>query len=354
MSSQPQQPQNTNDEVDLGQLFRLIGDVFNRFINFIGSIFKAIFSVFIYGLKAIVVNFKIIVISLIVAGLLGYGLQKLKPNTYESTMLVKTYYDSKYQLVDNINYYNSLVAEEDYTTLSEIFEVNEDVLNSIVSFEIDRGPETENDQVKEYNKFLKSLDSVAVKDEITLQEFIDNRSEYYGDFFSITVTSLQKDIFPKLNTGLENSFTNLYSLKKKQKSDSLIGIQKKNILDQLNQVDSLQQVYIKVLADESQAKKSEISLGDGGFTLSSDKSNTKEYELLNKEIELRNQLKSLEERKVNEDVFFEVISSFQKVGKKTSKWYTNYLLVFPVLIFFILCGIYLTKKLVRYVVQYEA
>ena len=128
----------------------------------------------------------------------------------------------------------------------------------------------------------------------------------------------------------------------------------KNIFDQLNQVDSLQQVYIKVLADESQLKKSEISLGEGGFSLSSDKTNTKEYELLNKEIELRDKLRRLEERKVNEDVFFEIISSFQKVGKKTSKWYTNFLLIFPAITFIVLCIVYLIRKLVKYVVQYEA
>lgn len=353
MSDNPQQ-QNTNDEVDLGQLFKLIGDAFNKLINFIGSIFKVVFSVFIYTLKAIVVNFKIIAITIIVACLLGYGLQKFKPDTYESTMLVKTYYDSKYQLVDNINYYRSLVDEGDYNTLSEIFDAKEDVLKNIVNLEIEIGPETENERLKDYNKFIKSLDTVSKLEDISFEDFIDNRSEYYGDFFSITVMSTQKNIFPKLNKGFENSFTNLYSLKKKQKSDSLIGIQKKNILEQLNQVDSLQKIYIKVLADESQAKTSEITLGEGGLSLSSDKSNTKEYELLNKEIELRNQLRSLEERRVNEDVFFEVVSSFQKVGKKTSKWYTNYLLVFPVLAFIILCGIYLTRKLVRFVIQYEA
>ena len=353
MSNNPQ-PQNTNDEVDLGQLFKLIGDVFNRFLRFIASIFKAIFSVIIYSLKAVVLNFKIIAIALILAVLIGFGLQKAKPDTYDSTMLVKTYYDSKYQLVDNINYYDALVGEGDFKTLSEIFNVQEEVIKNIKSVEIEIGPETENERLKDYNNFLKSLDTVSRLKAISYDDYIENRGDYYGDFFAITITSTQKDIFPKLNYGLENSFTNLYSLQKKQKSDSLIQIEKKNIFDQLNQVDSLQQVYIKVLADESQLKKSEISLGEGGFSLSSDKTNTKEYELLNKEIELRDKLRRLEERKVNEDVFFEIISSFQKVGKKTSKWYTNFLLIFPAITFIVLCIVYLLSKLVKYVVKYEA
>src|SRR5690606_16711539 len=51
---------NTSEEVDLGQLFHLIGNAFNRLIAFIASIFKAIFSVVIYTLRAFIVNFKII------------------------------------------------------------------------------------------------------------------------------------------------------------------------------------------------------------------------------------------------------------------------------------------------------
>ena len=36
----PQPPQNQSDEVDLGQLFKLIGNAFDRFFKFIGSVFN--------------------------------------------------------------------------------------------------------------------------------------------------------------------------------------------------------------------------------------------------------------------------------------------------------------------------
>ena len=39
---------NNSEEVDLGQLFKLIGNVFDRFFNFILRIFKSLFLAFIW------------------------------------------------------------------------------------------------------------------------------------------------------------------------------------------------------------------------------------------------------------------------------------------------------------------
>ncbi|TYA52211.1 GumC domain-containing protein [Formosa maritima] len=344
--------QNTSEEVDLGQLFTLIGNAFQKLYNFFASIIKAIFSVFIYTLKAFIVNFKIIVITMIIAGVLGYVLDKFKPDSYSSTMLVRPYFDSKYQLITNINYFNALIENENLETLSELFKISKEDVKDIGEFEILPGPETENERILQFESFIKDVDSVRAQN-ISYDDFVENRSIYSSDFFEISVTASKKDIFPKLEEGLNNSFTNFYSLKKMKKRDSLIAIQKTNLLEQIAQVDSLQKIYIKVLEDESQSKAKEISLGGEGFTLSSDKSNTKEYELLNTEMKLRDQLKQLEERKIEEDVFFDVISSFQEVGNKSTEWYEKYTLIFPILAFIMLCLIYLTSKTVIYVKNYE-
>ena len=352
MSTNPQ-PHSSSEEIDLGQLFKLIGKAFDRLINFIVSIFKWIFSIIIYALKAIIVNFKIILITVIIAGVLGYALDKFKPNLYSSQMLVKPYFDSKYQLVNTINYYNALLENQDYNTLSKIFDIKEEEVKEITVFEINSGPETENERIIEYNEFLKSIDSTSAQN-VNFENFVENRSVYSGDLFEIKVRSSKKDIFPKLTEGLSNSFTNVYSEKKMKKRDSLISIQKENIKQQLNEVASLQDVYIKVLEEESKSSSTEISFGGEGVTLNKDKTQTREFELLNKEIQLRNELKVLDEQKVEEDVFFDVIASFQEVGSKDSKWYEKYSLIFPILAFFLLCILYLTSKTITFVKNYEA
>ena len=67
----------------------------------------------------------------------------------------------------------------------------------------------------------------------------------------------------------------------------------------------------------------------------------------------REALKALDEQKVEEDVFFDVISSFQEVGNKDSEWYEMYLIIFPILTFIILCLGYFLKKSVLFVKNYE-
>lgn len=349
---EPNKPSNSNEEIDLIVLFNLIGNAFARFFNFIGSIFKAIFSVFIYALKAIIVNIKIIVAVVLLAGILGYFVEKYRKDVYSSQMVVKPYFESKYQLITNINYYNALIAGDDTATLSTLFDITKEDAKQIKSFEIEVGPETENEQIIQYDNFIKSIDSTRAQD-ISFGDFVENRSVYSGDLFQISVESTKRDIFKSLENGLNTSFMYTYSAKKMKKRDSLITIKKQTIRNSIKAVDSLKQVYIKVMEEETKSNSSKITLGEG-FTLEKDQSKTKEYELLNKAIELRNELSALEEQKVEEDVYFDVVSGFQEYGNKVNKITKKYSLIFPVLAFVLLCFIYLTGKVVNYAKNYES
>ncbi|MGY0391257.1 hypothetical protein ACW5R3_01700 [Bizionia sp. KMM 8389] len=345
--------QNSSEEIDLVHLFKIIGNAFNKLVNFIASIFKGIFSIIIFTLKAVIVNIKLIVIVMVLAGVLGYVLEKSKPTVYSSSMLIKPYFDSKYQFITNIGYYNALLDNDDYQSLSEIFEIDEQEATNIVEFAIEPGPETENNRIVQYHQFLQSIDTTSAE-EITYDDFISNRSVYSDDLFQVSVYATRNDIFKDLEKGVTNSFTNGYSEKRMQKRDSLLSIQKDNIVAQLKEVDSLQQIYIKVLESESESQAQEFTLGGEGFSFSKDKSNTREYDLLEKEISLRNELKALQEKKVDEDVFYDVISSFQRVGMKSSEWTDKYSLIFPVLAFILLCVGYILRKTVKFVKSYEA
>lgn len=340
-----------NEEVDLGQLFNMIGRLFDRFFNFIGSIFKAIFSVFIYALKAIVNNFKIIVIVLLLAGVLGFILQRTQKDIYESQMLVKPYFDSKFQLVTNINYYNALIGEKDYTQLTSIFEIDEESAKQIIEFEIHPGPENENDKIKQYDTFLKSLDSTRAQN-ISFDEFVENRSIYSGDVFEINVKSFKKDIFRSLEEGLNSTFTNTYSVKKREKRDSLIYIERNRILASIKEADSLQNVYLRVMEEESKMKDGSYTTKDG-MSFIREKTKTREYDLLQEVNKLREELGKLDAQKVEEDVYFDTLSSFQDVGAKYSSIWNLYVVIMPMIAFVLLCIVYLSIRLIKYVSSYE-
>ena len=385
-----------NQEVDLGQLFNSVGRLFQRLFDFITSILKFFFDTVIISSKAVITNFKILVGVVIIAGILGFTLEKFLPVRYESSMLVKTYFDSKYQLDINLSYYNNLISDERYDELANIFNIDNERAENLLEFELLRGPENENTKLQLYDNFVRSIDSVRAQD-VSYDEYLENRDIFSGDMFYIRVESLDKDIYGQLDTGIMKSFENLYSTKKMKKRDSMLLIRKQTILESIAEIDSLQNVYINVLEEESQATKTRISLGEGfplqqeksktneyqllnkeiqlrdelrqleeesqatktrislgeGFPLQQEKSKTNEYQLLNQEIQLRNELRQLEEERVKEDEFYDIISTFQQSGTKVTSLLTTYSITLPVLALVMVILIYLVGGYVKYVKEYE-
>jgi hypothetical protein len=351
MSKDLQDQNKTNEEVDLLVLFNYIGDKINKLIAFIIQFLKSIFSVFIYAFKALISNIKIITLVVVISGIGGYLLENSATKKYDSAMLVRTHFGSKYQLATNLNYYNALIESEDFSTLASIFEINKDTIAKVAKFEMAMGPETENERIREYDLFLKAIDSVRAQ-KIDYEDFIANRDIYSGNLFEIRVESTKRDIFKSLEPGINKSFENVYSIEQMKKRDSLIVLKRKNILASIQQIDSLKKVYIKVIEKESETTKANISFGEG-FPLKQEKSETKEYQLLDKEIRLREDLRRLDQEKLEEDASYEVISSFQVVGNEVKYWHEKYTILLPLLGFLILCMAFALNKFTTYVKNYE-
>lgn len=341
----------TSEEIDLGQLFKLIEKAFNRLFSLIKLIFVSIFSIFIYTIKPLIEFYKTIIISMIIAGVLGYGLEKIQKDVYISQMFIKAYFETKFQLIANIEYYNALIEDKNFNKLSGLFYIKEESAKKLIKFEIEPGPETENERILQYEGFISSIDSIRAQD-IDFDEYIENRSVYNGNNFVINVKSFKKDIFPSLAEGLNNAFTTTHSIRKMQKRDSLIALNKERILKSLNKMDSLQKIYINVLKETSSSNDGVVTLKDG-ISLVQERVKTKEYELLVEQLKLRKELVQLESQKVENDVYFDVLSSFRGVGSKYSNIRQKYSLIFPVLIFILLSIIYLSNKFVKFVKTYK-
>jgi len=345
---------NKSEEVDLIVFFNLLGNALTKLFLFIVSIFKVVFSVLIYTIKIIVAGWKVILGVVIISAALGFGLEKTKSVTYQSNMLVQPYFGSKYQLITNINYFNALIKEKDYDVLRSVFVVEDSTIvevDKIKGFEVSPGPETENDRILQYQGFMKRLDS-SRKAEMTFDNYIENRSIYSGNVFLITAYSSKKNIFKKLENGVLSAFTNKYSAEAFKKKEQLRELQKQNLLTQLQEIDSLKSFYIKLRMDESQKSSQKFSLGDVSFS-SDSKSTTREYELLEKENEIRNQLKSLEEQKIEENKVYDVISSFQAVGEVKSSMLDRYSLIFPLIGLLFLSLLYIATRIIIYAKKYE-
>ena len=342
---------NPNEEVDLGILFNAIGNFFTKIFDFVSNIFKVIFSAIIYLIKAIIENFKLISIAVLASLLIGYGLEKIKEPVYYSEMLVKPYFDSKYQLVSNISYYNSLLESENYESLTAIFDLSEEDLKTIKKFEIDIGPETENQLIQEYDKYAKSIDSIRAQD-VSFEDFVENRDLYSSDVFNIRVESTKRDIFKNLSNGFRSTFKNDYSEKLMRVRDSTISIKKAMYNQDLIKIDSLQNVYLKILNQESE--KATLSVGvDGFLPITQERTPTKEYELFKNEIGIRDSIRVLDQLKIEENVYYDVLSNFSDIGMRSNSLAKRYSLLFPALAIVILFLIYVVTKVIKYAKEYE-
>ena len=351
MANEPIRNNNYTEDADILVLLKYFERGILKIFKFFGSIFMFIYSAIIYTLRAVLLNIKLIATVVILCAIAGFALEYFSPKKYEATMLVRTFFDSQYQLATNIDYYNALLTDQDYGSLNDVFNIEEESVENILEFSMAIGPETENDRILQYENFIKRIDSVRAQ-EISFDEYIEGRGILEGNLFEITVVSKDKNIFPSLEEGIYKSFKNLYSIKKMEKRDSLIAIQKVNLREAIAEIDSLQNVYINVLEEESAATKATINFGQG-FPLTQEKSNTKEFQLLNKEIELRERLRTLDEQMIEENDYFDVISSFQEAGNEYKEWSDYYLFILPILGFLALCFIYIFNKLTVYVKAYE-
>lgn len=344
------QQQNNSEEVDLGQLFNAIGNLFQRFFNFISSIFKAIFAALIFLLKAFITYFKIIAIVLVLAFVIGFAMDKTINPVFESKMLVEPYFGSKYQMIDNIDHYNSLIANSDIIALSNIFEIDESKSASLVGFTISEGPENETDKLRQYDEFLTEIDT-ARADEITYEEFLKNRDIFSPEIYTITAISKEKTGFKALEKGIKKAFDNDFATRNFEKRNDMYAIEKSSIEASLRSIDSIKKAYIKALEQKNQGGS--ISFGEG-LRVESNQEVSKELGLINKEIDLRNRLRLLDQKLIEESEIFEIISGFKETGSRSSSLLRTYKLLFPLIAFTILLMLFFGAMIVKFTKNYES
>ncbi|MGB3606461.1 MAG: hypothetical protein WA775_09555 [Psychroserpens sp.] len=342
---------DTPEEVDLGQLFNAVGKMFERFFRFIGSIFIAIFSVFVFALKAVIVHVKIIASVLLIAFLIGFAYEKTKDPVYFGRMLVEPYFQSQYQLSNNIDYYNSLIGNESHEILASVFDISTEDAEKLINFNLETGPETENDLLREYDKYVSSIDTTTAS-QINFKDYKQNRKLFDSKIFAVEVKSRKQDIFRDLNQGFYESFKNDYSIILKNRRDSTIALKRRTFKRSVKQLDSMKLVYLKI--KEEEAKNGSGKLGvQGMIPITQEKSDTKEYELLQTELRLRDSIRFIEQEVIDKNMYYDVVSKFPEIGKKHKTFFSKYSLLFPTIAFIILCVIFIGLKSITYIQNYE-
>ena len=344
--------QQQSEEVDLGQLFRLIGNAFERFFSFIGNIFYKLFLSFVWFVFFTKKN----ILKLVIAGVIGIGLGVLLEKTgepvYKSFFTVKQNYDTGEDLYNTVSYFNDLVKQEDTLTLGTTLGVMPREAADILGFEV-KSLISENERLQEYDAYIKTLDTTVSKT-ISYEGYRLNDKEYDHKVQQISIKAKKRNnfklVFEKVVEGVNS---NIY-FKSEQAKDTSELINRKLALETaLVKSDSLQSTYKRVL-EKSIEKESEIGIT---FEGNNNIDKTKELDLYKSDLELRRELVEIERELSDKQDIIEIISSKQESGFIDNKkdvfgfemgYKSFYAMSLFMIVFIVLVAIEFLKFLERY------
>jgi len=308
MSKELPQPQQS-EEVDLGQLFKLIGNAFDRLFKFIASIFIGIFNLIILFLLFIqkhVVKFALVGF---VGLAIGIYLDLNKETSYISTMVVEPNFNSVQQLYNNIEFYNELAEAKDSMALADAFSISLKEASSIKEFHVESFSD-ENQKVQLFDKFVRSLDTTTQKT-INMESYLKNFNSFDARFHNISIVATDNSIAKKIQPSIINSISrNSYFNLQKEISDVNLKLQEDVYNKQITEIDSLQLLYKRVMLKEVERpmEGTNISLGENGGR------DNKELALINKMDDLKSNLVRLNEERAGKSSILNVISDFPRRG----------------------------------------
>ena len=302
---------NGSEEVDLGQLFKLIGNAFERFFGFIGYILNKLFLAFVWA----VFFLKKHALKIGIAGVVGFGLgfmkEKVSKPIYSSHVTIKQNYKTGENLYNSIEYYNSLIGTGDTKALEDELGVSETQASSLLSFEME-SVISNNDKIVNFDNYKKDLDSV-IASTIKYKDYLKNQQEYNDENQRIIIKVTDKNNLSQiLNRIIENVNKNEFFKREQQKDLVELTNKEKILIESLKESDSLQAVYKLVLErpdyKEASSQMNITIEGDDG------KESTKEFELYQNDLELRRELVEIRREKEEKEKIIEIVSNKSSTG----------------------------------------
>ena len=305
---------NNSEEVDLGQLFKLIGNIFDRFFKFIASIFKNIFLAFVWFI--FLVKKRIIILALATTSglIIGALSKKTAIPKYESSVTVVQNYQTGENLYNSVGYYNDLLRQQDYETLGNVLNLDIDRTKSILAFDV-KPVVSENNKLVAFNRYIKQLDSLAAT-KIEYEDFLKNNEDYTHKYQQIRIESSERNSFKSVFENIVESINlNPFFLNEQSKDLVELNQTKAALMLALEKSEALQETYKRVLEQGIDADKnsnpSEIGIT---FEGSSEVEKTKEYDLYQSDLKLRSQLVEVERELLDKQYIIEMISNKQDSG----------------------------------------
>lgn len=310
MSTNSNEPSKAK-EVDLGQLFKLIGDAFDRFFNFFINIFKTIFLAFVWLIFLIKKRIFVLLSAATLGFLIGTIAPTFSPLKFESSVVVAQNYPTGENLYNLIEYYNNLVKQKDHEALGQALALDIQKTTKILNFDV-KPLFSGNDNIVAFNEFLLEIDTLA-SPLVVYKDFLENLEDHSYKYQKITIQSTLKSSFKLALSNIVKTISLNPHFINEQKKD-IIELTKTKTSFELSLVksDSIQSTYKRVLErDLSVNKASEIGIT---FEGSSKTEKTKELDLFRSDLRIREKLIEVERDLLDKQNIIETISNEQDSG----------------------------------------
>ncbi len=341
------QQETTNEEVDLGSLFVIIGRGFRNFFKFIGSIFKGIFNFLIAILLFIKSNIVKLGIASLLGAIFGFIIELYYPDKYASEMLVEPNFKSVKQLYYNVDFYNDLVEQKDTLTLAKTFNISEDDAASLKKFSIEPII-NKNDIINAYDEFINRVDTATVS-RYSFEDFKPQFKELDYKTHKIVVVSYKNNVFKSLsNTIISSVVKNDYFERVRNLTNEYLDRTDAVYRQNLKQIDSLAKVYMQVMIAEAKKETSGTNID-----LGSQNRRAREIDLFETSIKINEELEEVSEKRSEKHNVINVISDFQAIGYKINGVTKNYIFILGAFGFGVMASILLLFKLNIYLENYK-
>ncbi len=344
--------ENTSEEIDLGQLFKLIGNTFNKFFKLISSIFNKIFHYLILSLLFVRKHF----LKFTVAGCIGLGIGwyldiNMDP-VYRSSMVVEPNFNSTQQLYNNVSYYNELAEQEADSTLAEAFEISINQAATITQITIESYTD-ENQKLKQFSDFVKSLDSTS-RNIVEYKNYLENFNNINAKFHKINMEATDPVVAKKCQKAIVQSISDNDYFKSQMNTNTLnLRINDSIYRKQLVEIDSLKSFYQKLKLLEVQ--KSGEGTSGTNINLSSEKQlfDNSEITLLNETKSISQDILELNKQKANTENIINIISDFPNKGALINGFFNQKKFVLPIMFIMLTLFSLIFISLNRYLKNYN-
>ncbi len=353
MSKELPQPQQS-EEVDLGQLFKLIGNMFDRLFKFIGSIFNGIFKIILLILIHFYKRILWYVAALIVGGVIGFLIDKNSLTEYGANMIIETNFSSTAQVYENISEFHQLAGiDQDTLELAKRLNIKPSDAYHLKGFYIDPIKD-ENFIIKNYSNFYSKLDSVSRLD-MTYDKYKESLKASNFRTHNIGIASTDKTIYKKIEKAFTQEISdNTYLNELLESGVSILNKRDKVLEEQGKSIDSLVKVYLEIRKRESEKETSATNSSTNVYMSDAKSAGLliDESKVLTQKLRYENERRSIDSTLAFQNRIINVVSSFPKTGYEISKWYSKKKFVLPLLLFslvaivFMIIGLgsYLEKK----------